>query len=75
MLARPSLHPDPISPHAAVGGLTEAFEEVLDLGLQHGLGRLVHVHHHGPLEVRHGIGYGVDAVIVCRGPQPPTDPL
>jgi hypothetical protein len=30
----------------------------------HGLGRLVHVHHHSPLEVRHGADYGVDAVIV-----------
>jgi hypothetical protein len=36
-------HPDPIDPHAAVGGLLEAFEEVLDLGrhlrILHGLGR------------------------------------
>jgi hypothetical protein len=49
------LHPDPIDPLAAVGRLIGAFEEVLDLGfdlrLLHGLGRLVHVHHHGPLEV------------------------
>jgi hypothetical protein len=37
----------------------EAFEEVLDLRLLHGLGRLVHVHRHGPLEVRHGAGHGV----------------
>ena len=32
-LARPGCHPDPIDRHAAVGGLIEAFEEVLDLGL------------------------------------------
>jgi len=40
VLARPD-HPFPIDPHAAVGGLVEAFEEVLDLGqrllLSHGL--------------------------------------
>ena len=28
----------------------------LDLGVLHGLGRLVDIHHHGPLEVRHGAG-------------------
>jgi hypothetical protein len=37
-----------------VGGLIEAFDEVLDLGIHllipHGLGRLVDVRHHGPLE-------------------------
>jgi hypothetical protein len=32
-----------------------------------GLGRRVDVHHHGPLEVRHGAGYGVDPVIVDQG--------
>ena len=30
----------------------------------HGLGGLVDVHHHGPLEVGDGAGYGVDTVIV-----------
>jgi hypothetical protein len=49
----------------------EAFEEVLDLGLNlrllHGPDGLVHVHHYGPLEARHGAGYGVDAVIVRQG--------
>jgi hypothetical protein len=52
--------PLPVYPHAAVGGLVEAFEEVLDLRrhllLPHGFGRLVDVHHHGPLEVRHDAG-------------------
>jgi hypothetical protein len=33
-----------IDPHAAVSWLIEVFEEVLDLGVLHGLGRLVHVH-------------------------------
>jgi hypothetical protein len=41
VLARPCSHPDPIDPYAAVSGLLEAFEEVLDLGqcllLSHGL--------------------------------------
>jgi hypothetical protein len=45
MLARPRNHPNPIDPHAAVGGLVEAFDEVLDLRLHllipHGLGGLV----------------------------------
>jgi hypothetical protein len=58
MTARPPLHPDPIDPHAAVGRLIEAFDEVLDLRqhllIPHGLGRLVDVHHHGPLEVGAG---------------------
>jgi hypothetical protein len=49
-----------------VGGLIEAFDEVLDLGIHllipHGLGRLVNVHHHGPLEVRHGAGYCVQTL-------------
>jgi hypothetical protein len=61
VLARPRLHPDPIDPHAAVGRLVEAFDEVLDLLqhllIPHGLGRLVDVHHHGPLEVGDGAGY------------------
>ena len=52
-----------VDPHAAVGGLVEAFDEVLDLGVDllipHSLGRLVHVHHHGPLEVGDGAGYCV----------------
>jgi hypothetical protein len=50
------MHPDPIDPHASVGRLIEAFEEVLDLRILHGLGRLVDVHHHGPLEVSDGAG-------------------
>jgi hypothetical protein len=29
-LARPGVHPEPSDPHAAIGGLIEAFEEVLD---------------------------------------------
>jgi hypothetical protein len=45
-----------------------AFDEVLDLRqhllIPHGLGRLVDVHHHGPLEVGGGAGYGVHPVIV-----------
>ena len=45
MLARPRSDPDPIDTHAAVGGLVEAFDEVLDLRqhllIPHGLGRLV----------------------------------
>jgi hypothetical protein len=49
------------------GGLLEALDEVLDLGIPHRLGRLIDVHHHGPLEVRHGAGYGVDPVIVDQG--------
>jgi len=56
--ARPDRHPFPIDPHAAPGGLLEAFEEILDLGehllVSHGLGGLVDAHHHGPLEVCHG---------------------
>ena len=40
-LARPGLHPDPIDPHPAVGGLVEAFDEVLNLGIPNRLGRLV----------------------------------
>jgi hypothetical protein len=32
-MARPGLHPNPIDPHAAVGGLVEAFEEILDLSV------------------------------------------
>jgi hypothetical protein len=60
VLARPRSHPLPIDPHAAVGWLVEAFDEVLDLRLHllipHGLGRLVDVHHHGPLEVGDGAG-------------------
>ena len=33
VLARPRSHPDPIYPHASIGRLIEAFEEVLDLGV------------------------------------------
>jgi hypothetical protein len=29
---------------------------------------LVDVHHHGPLEVGDGAGYGVETVIVCKRP-------
>jgi hypothetical protein len=69
MLGWPRSHPDPIDPHSAVGGLVEAFNEVLDLGqhplLPHGLGRLVDVHH-CPLEVRHGAGYCVQTWNVSR---------
>jgi len=43
MLARPGSDALAIDPHAAVGGLVEAFEEVLDLGVHlsvfHGVGR------------------------------------
>jgi hypothetical protein len=48
-----------IDPNASIGRLVEAFEEVLDLGIPNRLGRLVDVHHHAPLEVRHGAGYCV----------------
>jgi hypothetical protein len=55
-----------------VGGLIEAFDEVLDLLLHllvtHGLGRLVDVHHQGPLEVGDGAGYRVYAVILGERP-------
>ena len=41
VLGAPGVHPDPTDPHAAVGGLIEAFGEVLDLCqhllLSHGL--------------------------------------
>jgi hypothetical protein len=36
--------------------------------IPHGLGGLVDVHHHGPLEVRHRAGYCVHAVIVRQRP-------
>ncbi|MGA7260274.1 MAG: hypothetical protein WCA23_01225 [Stellaceae bacterium] len=66
VLALPDWHPFPIDPHGAVGGLIEAFDEVLDLRLHllipHGLGRLVNVHHHGPLEVGDGAGYCVQTL-------------
>jgi hypothetical protein len=78
VLGRPGCHPDPIDPHAAIGRLVEAFEEILDLGrhlfILHGLGRLVDVHYHGPLEVGHGTGYAGNAVIVRQGAQSPTGP-
>ena len=32
-LARPSMHSDPIDPHASIGRLIEAFEKVLDLSV------------------------------------------
>jgi hypothetical protein len=41
--------------------------------LLHGLGRLVDVHYHGPLEVGHGTGYAVNAVIVRQGAPIPGD--
>ena len=66
MLARPRSHPDPIDPHASEGRLVEAFDEVLDLGqhllVPNGLGRLVPVHHHDPLEVGAGAGYCVQTL-------------
>jgi hypothetical protein len=69
------LHSLAVDPHAAVGGLVEAFEEVLDLSshllISHGLGRLVDVHHHGPLEVGDGARYRVYAVIVRALPWSP----
>ena len=34
-LARPGLHPDPVDPHASIGRLIEAFDEVLDLRPPH----------------------------------------
>jgi hypothetical protein len=37
-------------------------QEVLDLGIPNRLGRLVDIHHHGPLEVRHGAGYCVQTL-------------
>jgi hypothetical protein len=47
MLAAPGMHPFAVDPHSAVGGLVEAFDEVLDLRphlfIPHGIGRLVHV--------------------------------
>jgi len=59
-------NPDPIDPHAAVGGLVEAFAEVLDLRqhllIPHGLGRPVDVHHHGPLKVGDSAGYCVQTL-------------
>ena len=33
----------------------------------HGRGRLVDIHHHCPLEVRHSAGYLVDAIMVRQG--------
>jgi len=72
VLARPDRHPFPIDPHAAPSGLVEAFDEVLELRqhllIAHGLGRLVDVHHHGPLEVCHCAGYRVHAVVVGERP-------
>jgi hypothetical protein len=61
VLARPGSDLLTVDPHAPVRRLIEAFEEVLDLRhhllVSHGLGGLVDVHHHGPLEVRHCAGY------------------
>jgi hypothetical protein len=66
VLGAPGVHPDPIDPQAPVGGLIEAFDEVLNLRqhllIPRGLGRLVDVHHRGPLEVRHRAGYCVPYV-------------
>jgi DNA-binding response OmpR family regulator len=36
-----------LAAHAAIGGLMEPFEEVLDLGVPHGLGRLIDAPHRG----------------------------
>jgi hypothetical protein len=73
-LAGPDRDPHPVDPYAAVGWLFEALNEVLDLGLHrgvpHDLGRLLTVHHHGPLEVRHGAGYRVYAVKVSHRYRP-----
>jgi hypothetical protein len=52
----------PFDPNASIGRLIEAFDEILDLGIPNRLGRLVDVHHHGPLEVRHGAGYCVQTL-------------
>jgi hypothetical protein len=45
-----------------VGGLIEAFEEVLNLGIPKRLRRPVDVHHQGPLEVGDGAGYCVQTL-------------
>jgi hypothetical protein len=70
-LARPGLHPNPIDPHAAVDGLIEAFEEVLDLRqhllVPHGLAAWSTSIIHGPLEVGDSAGYRLYAVIVREG--------
>ena len=52
----------PFDPNASIGRLIEAFDEILDLGIPNRLGRLVDVHHHGPLEVRHGAGYFIQTL-------------
>ena len=41
VLGGPLSDPGPIDPHAAVGGLIEAFEEVLDLGIPKRLRRVI----------------------------------
>ena len=47
-------------------------EKVLDLRqhllVSHGLGGLIDVHHHGPLEVGDSAGYRVHPVIVASAP-------
>jgi hypothetical protein len=68
----PRSDPLAIDPHAAVGRLVEAFEEVFDLRqhllIPHGLGRPVDVHHHCPLEVGDSAGYRAGPVVMgqCR---------
>jgi hypothetical protein len=47
-----------------VGWLKQVLDLRLHLLIPHGLGRLVDVHHHGPLEVGDGAGYRVHPVIV-----------
>jgi hypothetical protein len=70
----PGSDPRTIEPHAAVGGLIEAFDEVLNLRqhllIAHGLAAWSTVHHHGPLEVGDGADYRVYAVIVGERPRP-----
>jgi hypothetical protein len=41
------VHPNPIDPHAAVSGLVEAFDEVLDLSVAVPLSVLASNHHAG----------------------------
>jgi hypothetical protein len=71
MLARPRSHPNLIDPHASIGRLVEAFEEVFDRGIANRRGRLVDVHHHGPLEVRHCAGYCIQTLERLTPPQWP----
>jgi hypothetical protein len=52
----------PIDPHASIGRLLEAFNEVLDLGVSHRLAAWSMSIINGPLEVRHGAGYCVQTL-------------